>query len=88
MSGYFLSSSVQKKGTINAIKAYDFKIAVKLLFWLTLYTPFILIQKNQIDFFQLIQEFLFMTPAYLWYLTGLLVASIPFVLIHNKTYKY
>lgn len=82
-SGFFLVKSKKKYGNKKAMHKYIKKISFMLCFWLALYSP-LLIYNNRSDFVGLIHHMIFQTPAYLWYLTGLIVAVIPFVLITNR----
>ena len=80
VAGMFLAKSVEKKGEHEAFKAYALKIGRMLLVWLIIYLPILVLRQEGIT----VQEILFKTPAYLWYLTGLLVACVPFCLVKNR----
>ena len=82
VSGMFLGVSFEKRGRGETFKQYEKKIARLLLIWLAIYSPIFIAWKVSI------QEIIFKTPAYLWYLTGLLFAAIPFCFIGNKKVKY
>lgn len=80
VSGMFLSRSIEKNGGAAALKKYAMRIGRMLLIWLAIYLPILLLRQEGVT----LREILFKTPAYLWYLTGLLVASIPFCLANNR----
>ena len=79
VSGVFLSESINKYGEGTALKKYMHRIGRMLLFWLVVYSP-LLLKRHSIT----LQNVLFKTPAYLWYLSALLFAAIPFCLIKRK----
>lgn len=83
VSGMLLYSSLQKRTPVDAWKRYVAKITRLLLIWLVIYSPFIWKAGNLT-----VQNILFKTPAFLWYLTGLLVASIPFCFVRNRQALY
>ena len=83
ISGMFLFRSIGKYGYWDAWKKYTKRVGRILLIWIVIYSPFI-IHLN----LQSIQMLLFKTPAFLWYLTAILVASIPFCLIRNRKVLY
>ena len=80
VSGMFLSKSVEKNGNVAALKKYAVKIGRMLLIWLVIYLPILMLRQEGVA----IREIIFKTPAYLWYLTALLVASVPFCLVKNR----
>lgn len=80
VAGMFLVKSVESKGAVEALKQYALKIGRMLLIWLVIYLPILLLRQEGVT----IQEIVFKTPAYLWYLTGLLAASVPFCLVRNR----
>ena len=79
VSGVFLSESIKKYGEAAALKKYMHRIGRIFLFWLIVYSP-LLLKRHSIT----LQNALFKTPAYLWYLSALLFAAIPFCLIKRK----
>ena len=81
VAGMFLIKSIEKKGGTTALKQYTSKIGRMLLIWLVIYLPILLMRQERVT----VQEILFKTPAFLWYLTGLLIASVPFCLFRNRT---
>ncbi len=83
VSGMFLAKKLESGTTSEAWKLYTFKIGKLLTLWLIIYIPLILLRSE----FSL-QYILFKTPAYLWYLTALLVASIPFCFIKNRRFLF
>lgn len=80
VAGMFLSRTIEKSNGVAALKKYIFKIGRMLLIWLVIYLPILMLRQEGLT----IRELLFKTPAYLWYLTALLVASIPFCLVKNR----
>lgn len=81
-SGFFLSQSIKKRGNRNAFIRHEKRIAKMLLIWLAIYSPILLYGASSIR--SLVKDILFLTPAYLWYLTAVLVASVPFCFFHNR----
>lgn len=81
-SGFFLSHSIQTRGAARALLRHESRVGRLLLVWLLLYSPILF--PAALDGFFPWQEVLFKTPAYLWYLTALLVAAIPFCLTRNR----
>lgn len=80
VSGMFLIKSVNKNGGTVAFKKYALKIGRMLFIWLVIYLPILVLRQGGVS----IREILFKTPAFLWYLTALLVASVPFCLVRNR----
>lgn len=80
VAGMFLTQSMEKNGRTAALKRYATKIARILIIWLVIYLPILILRKEGMT----LREMFFKTPAYLWYLTGLLVAAVPFCLIKNR----
>ncbi len=83
VSGMFLMKSVREYGGVNALKRFVKRIGKMLFIWVVLYSPFMLRPS-----IRSIQNLIFKTPAFLWYLTGLLFASVPFCLIRNRRALY
>lgn len=79
VSGMFLICSIEKNGYREALCKYLKRIGKLLLVWVVIYSPFII----RFDLYT-IQRLIFKTPAYLWYLTGLLTAAVPFCLVKNR----
>ena len=80
VAGMFLIKSIEKRGAFPALKQYAFRVGRMLLIWIVIYLPILLLREEGLT----IKELIFRTPAYLWYLTGLLVAAVPFCLIKNR----
>ena len=80
VSGMFLSKSIEKSGSAAALKNYIVKIGRMLFIWLAIYLPILMLRQEGVS----IREILFKTPAFLWYLTALLVASVPFCFVKNR----
>lgn len=83
VSGMFLGAKLRdsnfSKGKYILCR-YIKKIGIILLFWMAIYTPLII----KTEGFSL-KEFVFRTPGFLWYLTSLIIASIPFCLLKKRT---
>lgn len=87
ISGFFLTKSVQYKGKVKALLHYEKRVFIMFAFWMSIY--FVPLLYTNIQFRQnTIQLMLFQTPGYLWYLSALLYAAVPFCLIGKKIYKY
>lgn len=82
VSGMLLSRSIQKRGRINAMTHFLSRTIKLLVIWLLLYSP-ILYHGDYT-----IMDIIFNTPAYLWYLTAMIFAAIPFCLISNRNLLY
>ena len=82
VSGMFLIKSIEKNGATTALKRYLIRIGRLFGVWLIIYLP--IIYKTFDSVVSLLQHVMFLTPAYLWYLSGLLFASVPFCLIRNR----
>lgn len=80
VAGMFLIKSIEKRGAFPALKQYAFRVGRMLLIWIVIYLPILLLREEGLT----IRELVFRTPAYLWYLTGLLVAAVPFCLLKNR----
>ena len=80
VSGMFLAESINKRGHREACRRYVWNTGRLLLVWLIIYMPLFIFQSGGIP----LREFLFRTPAYLWFLTSLLIAAIPFCLVRNR----
>ena len=83
ISGLFLSQSIKQRTEKIAWERYAKKISRLLIVWLVIYTPLLIVLG---DFS--IKEILFRTPAFLWYLGSMLIASIPFCFVKNRKVLY
>lgn len=88
VSGFMLSRSVAARGNRVAMVRYVKRIAFLLVVWLVIYSPLIYVGLRGKGVMYAVQSLLFLTPAYLWYLTALVVAAIPFCLIKNERVLY
>lgn len=79
VSGYFLAKSIAENGVAKAFVRYFKRIGTVLLFWLLIYSPFIIMSATPLV---VVQWILFKTPCYLWYLMAILVGSV--LLCHIK----
>ena len=86
ISGMFLYKSIEKYGAAVSLKRYLIRVGRLLLIWLLIYSPILLYTAD--SYMELLHRILFKTPAFLWYLTALLVASIPFCMIKNRKVLY
>jgi surface polysaccharide O-acyltransferase-like enzyme len=82
VSGMFLSKAIADRGNLAAMKKQLWRIGVLLCIWFCIYAP--LFSRGRYS----INEYLFLTPGYLWYLSAMLFAVIPFCLIKNKSAKH
>ena len=82
VSGMFLSKAFADRGNLAAMKKQLWRIGVMLCIWFCIYAP--LFSRGRYS----INEYLFLTPGYLWYLSAMLFAVIPFCLIKNKSAKH
>lgn len=82
VSGMFLSKAIADRGNLAAMKKQLWRIGVMLCIWFCIYAP--LFSRGRYS----INEYLFLTPGYLWYLSAMLFAVIPFCLIKNKSAKH
>ena len=86
LSGMFLTSSISRYGRAGTLKRYLTRIGRLLLIWLLIYSPFLIYRAESFE--KIIQQYAFKTPAYLWFLTSLLFAAIPFCLVQNRKVLY
>ena len=82
----FLNRSIEKYGRTKALKKYMIRIGRVLLIWLLIYSPLLLYGAE--SYWKLIQQIFFKTPAFLWYLTSLMFAAVPFCLVKNRRVLY
>ena len=87
-SGMMLSFSIEHRGGSVALKRFLKRIAKLLIVWLLIDTYYLWINYSRWDGLRLVQLFLFKTPAFLWFLTSLLVAAVPFCLIKKERHFY
>ena len=84
ISGIFLYQSVKKRGAYTAWYRYSAKIIKYLLTWFLIYLLPLVYTNTFSSSLNFVQKLLFMTPAFLWYLTALLFAAAPFCFVHNR----
>lgn len=81
-SGFLLAKSVNNRGRVFALKRYTKRIGIMLLIWLILYSP---LYVKSAEFMSMpVRVMLFKTPAYLWYLSAMLLAAVPLCLLKNN----
>lgn len=87
ISGYFLYSGIAKSG-FTYTKKYCLRIAKLLGIWFLIYLPLFLYtyMRNE-GLRKLVQEIVFLTPGYLWYLSTLCVAAFLFGLFYMRKPK-
>ena len=85
ISGYFLYAGMQRSG-LSYWKKYLRNIGRILLVWLLIYAPILIHGWN--DALHAIRELICRTPAYLWFMTALLVGGWTFVLYTWNNYLY
>lgn len=73
VSGIVLTKSMLKRGKYHAVYRYIKRIVILVLVWLLIYSP--LLYKELYLNPNAIKILVFQTPAFLWYLTSLIVAS-------------
>lgn len=90
-AGFFLSKKLHSRADNHAVlRQYIKRIGSLLLIWTIVYFPVNFLHDfksvgNIRDAVLLyVQEFLFCAPSYLWYLTALIIAAIPFCLLKNR----
>ena len=82
VSGMFLSRTIKERGNLMAMKNQLFRIGKMLILWVCIYAPLFSRGKYTIN------EYLFLTPGYLWYLSAIFFAIIPFCLFGKTKVKY
>ena len=82
VSGMFLSKAIADKGNLTAMKKQFRRIGGMLCLWFCIYAP--LFSRGRYS----INEYIFLTPGYLWYLSAMLFALLPFCLIKDERAKY
>lgn len=83
VSGMFLSKSLPERPPAEVCRRYASKIARLLCVWLAIYAPIMLL-RSELS----LRSVLFLTPGYLWYLMGSLVATVPFCMMRNRKLLY
>ena len=86
VSGMFLIKSIEKYGRAEALKKYLIRVGRVLLIWLLIYSPLLIYGAESYE--KLVQQIIFKTPAFLWYLTSLLFAAFPFCMVKNRRLLY
>ncbi len=87
VSGMFLRSRIESVCPKDAFKSYIHRTAVMFCCWLAVYLPILLNENGQLSI-GFVQQVLFRTPAYLWFLGALMLASIPFCFIKRTKLFY
>ena len=82
VSGMFLSRTITECGNLMVMKKQLFRIGKMLILWVCIYAPLFSRGKYTIN------EYLFLTPGYLWYLSAIFFAIIPFCLFGKTKVKY
>lgn len=83
ISGMFLSQSLKKCSAETAWKKYIAKTGRLFFVWLAIYSPLLFLTGSLT-----LKEIVFKTPAFLWYIGSMMVASIPFCFIQNRKTLY
>ncbi len=75
VTGFFLYGRVEKQNGYKpfALVGYQKRILKLILIWTLIYSPILLYRVYTRGLAWSIQQYLFKTPAYLWYLTALLI---------------
>lgn len=87
ISGMFLSISLNKNG-LRALFKFFARNGKLLIIWIIIYLPIFIRIEYDGSIIRFIQLLLFKTPGYLWYLSSLLFASIPFAVIKDRKKLY
>lgn len=82
VAGMLLAGSVRLRSPGEALSRFEKKNGRLLLTWLVLYSPIMVVYEGLN--LALAQKVVFQTPGYLWYLTAMLVAAVPFCLVRNR----
>ncbi len=84
VSGMFLGRSlINSDNRFEVWSKYLLRVGKMLLVWIVIYSP-VIVRPTIASF----QKLIFCTPAFLWYLTGLLIASFPFCFIKSRNMLY
>lgn len=86
VAGMLLAESIRMRSPREALSRFEKKNGRLLLTWVVLYSPIMVVYEGLN--LALAQKVVFQTPGYLWYLTAMLVAAIPFCLIRNRRVLY
>lgn len=82
-SGMFLTKQYEKKDKMSEFIRFEKRVIKMLILWLLVYSPLIIkILQNESKPFRVL---VFQTPAYLWYLTALIVAVVLFTYIKDTS---
>ncbi|MBQ9859232.1 MAG: hypothetical protein IJO76_00955 [Clostridia bacterium] len=86
VAGMLLAKSVRMRSSKEALSRFEKKNGRLLLTWIILYSPIMVVYEGLN--LGLAQKVVFQTPGYLWYLTAMLVAAIPFCLVRGRRVLY
>lgn len=86
VAGMLLAKSVRLRSPRVALARFEKKNGRLLLVWLVIYLPITIVYEGVS--WRLLQSFAFQTPGYLWYLTAMLVAAVPFCLLRKRRLLY
>lgn len=85
VSGFFLYQSLlHNNDSFSVLKRYLKRIGTLLIVWFIIYFPLFYVTHADLR----IPQIVFLTPGYLWYLTAILIAAIPFCLIRKRRVLY
>lgn len=87
VSGLFLGRNIENLGAPKAHKAYMQRTTLMFGLWLAIYFPILLLEGEQLSLGFLKQIF-FRTPAYLWFLGAVILASVPFCHLKRTRWLY
>lgn len=82
ISRMFLATAVNTQGRRVAWIKFEKRIVQLFALWVLIYLPLFICFKVTL------QQMIFKTPAYLWYLSAVIFAAIPFCLIKPCRFKY
>lgn len=83
-SGIMLTISISKRGKREACIRYIKRIGIMLLIWLIIYAPLLINEMKEETYILQIQQLIFRTPAFLWYLTAVIVAVFLILVLKNE----
>lgn len=83
-TGFLYAYRAVLDGNFNRAKRSIKKNFILLITWIIIYSPIFIITMRNEKFMEIIKQLLFRTPGFLWYITALCIALIPFSCIKNR----
>ena len=84
VSGFFLSKNLECIDRFSVMKKFLMRVGKMLLIWFVIYLPLFIFTGIPLG----IKNTLFLTSAYLWYLTAVFISAIPFCLMKKRRLLY